>query len=48
MGKCILISEDLLPANNDIIFLSFFIKLDKSVFALLDNEPHKYHSHQRD
>ena len=35
MGKSILVSDDLLPANKDIIFLSFLIKLDKSVFALL-------------
>ncbi len=34
MGKSIIVSDDLLPANKDIIFLSFLIKFDKSVFAL--------------
>ena len=35
IGKSILVSDDLLPANKDIIFLSFEIKFDKSVFDLI-------------
>ena len=35
IGKSILVSDALLPANKDIILLSFLIIFDKSVFALL-------------